>query len=72
MEDGGYPKTIDNDVAFMIAPGVRLVRTVAKAIEYLRTRVSHDRVMVLETMGRHAGHLALHGGCRRRRRHPHP
>ncbi len=61
----GIPKTIDNDVAFTDRSlGFdSAVRTVAKAIEYLRTTgVSHDRVMVLETMGRHAGHLALHGG----------
>jgi ATP-dependent phosphofructokinase / diphosphate-dependent phosphofructokinase len=59
------PKTIDNDVPFTDrALGFdSAVRTVARGIEYLRTTgVSHDRVMVLETMGRHAGHLALHGG----------
>lgn len=61
----GIPKTIDNDVALTDrSVGFdSAVRTVAKAIEYLRTTgVSHDRVMVLETMGRHSGHLALHGG----------
>jgi ATP-dependent phosphofructokinase / diphosphate-dependent phosphofructokinase len=61
----GIPKTIDNDVALTDrALGFdSAVRTVARGIEYLRTTgVSHDRVMVLETMGRQAGHLALHGG----------
>jgi 6-phosphofructokinase 1 len=61
----GIPKTIDNDVPLTDrALGFdSAVRTVAKAIDYLRTSgVSHDRVMVLETMGREAGHLALHGG----------
>ena len=61
----GIPKTIDNDVALTdVAIGFdSAVRTVTTAIEYLRTTgVSHDRVVVLETMGRGAGHLALHGG----------
>lgn len=61
----GIPKTIDNDVGCTdFAIGFdSAVRTVTQAIEYLRTTgVSHDRVVVLETMGRGAGHLALHGG----------
>jgi 6-phosphofructokinase 1 len=61
----GIPKTIDNDVACTdFAIGFdSAVRTVTQGIEYLRTTgVSHDRVVVLETMGRDAGHLALHGG----------
>ena len=61
----GIPKTIDNDVALTDrAIGFdSAVRTVARAVAGLRTTaVSHDRVLVLETMGRGAGHLALHGG----------
>jgi len=61
----GIPKTIDNDVGLTDAAiGFdSAVRTVTNGIEYLRTTgVSHDRVVVLETMGRGAGHLALHGG----------
>lgn len=61
----GIPKTIDNDVALTDrAIGFdSAVRTVAKACGQLRTTgVSHDRVMVLETMGRGAGHLALSSG----------
>jgi ATP-dependent phosphofructokinase / diphosphate-dependent phosphofructokinase len=61
----GIPKTIDNDVALTDrAIGFEsAVRTVARAVADLRTTaVSHDRVLVLETMGREAGHLALHGG----------
>jgi len=61
----GIPKTIDNDVGLTDAAiGFdSAVRTVTTSIEYLRTTgVSHDRVVILETMGRGAGHLALHGG----------
>ncbi|MCU0267655.1 MAG: ATP-dependent 6-phosphofructokinase [Acidimicrobiales bacterium] len=61
----GIPKTIDNDVAFTDRSiGFdSAVNTVVHAMGQLRTTgVSHDRVMVLETMGRHAGHLALHAG----------
>jgi 6-phosphofructokinase 1 len=60
----GVPKTIDNDVAgtdqtfgFDTAVGV-----VADACHRLiDTAESHHRVMVVEVMGRHAGHIALHG-----------
>jgi 6-phosphofructokinase 1 len=60
----GVPKTIDNDVAgtdqtfgFDTAVGV-----VADACHRLiHTAESHHRVMVVEVMGRHAGHIALHG-----------
>jgi phosphofructokinase-like protein len=61
----GVPKTIDNDVsgtdftfgfdtAFAIA---------TEAIDRLHTTAeSHDRVMVVEVMGRHAGWIALESG----------
>jgi 6-phosphofructokinase 1 len=61
----GIPKTIDNDVALTDRSiGFdTAVRTVTRACAQLRTTgVSHDRVMVLETMGRGAGHLALSAG----------
>ncbi len=61
----GIPKTIDNDVALTDRSiGFdSAVRTVTKACSQLRsTGVSHDRVMILETMGRDSGHLALSSG----------
>ena len=61
----GIPKTIDNDVALTDRSiGFdTAVRTVTRACAQLRTTgVSHDRVMILETMGRGAGHLALASG----------
>ena len=61
----GVPKTIDNDVALTErAVGFdTAVNTVTEAIEKLSfTASSHDRVMVVEVMGRTAGHLALHAG----------
>ncbi|MCZ7629223.1 MAG: 6-phosphofructokinase [Microthrixaceae bacterium] len=59
------PKTIDNDVALtdQSIGFDSAVRTVTQACSQLRsTGVSHDRVMILETMGRGAGHLALSSG----------
>ncbi len=61
----GVPKTIDNDV-----PGTDVtfgfdtaVATVCNAIDHLATTASsHHRVMVVETMGRYAGWIALMGG----------
>jgi phosphofructokinase-like protein len=61
----GVPKTIDNDLAateltfgFMTA-----LDTATEALDRLHTTAeSHDRVMVLEVMGRHAGWIALHSG----------
>ncbi len=61
----GIPKTIDNDVALtdQSIGFDTAVRTVTRACSQLRTTgVSHDRVMILETMGRGAGHLALSSG----------
>lgn len=61
----GIPKTIDNDVgateqtigfdtAFSVA---------AEALDRLQpTAASHQRVMILEVMGRDAGHIALNAG----------
>jgi 6-phosphofructokinase len=59
------PKTIDHDVAFTERSiGFdTAVNTIVDAINRLTfTAASHDRVMILEVMGRTAGHLALHAG----------
>ncbi len=61
----GVPKTIDNDLAateltfgFMTALDIS-----TEALDRLHTTAeSHDRAMVLEVMGRHAGWIALHSG----------
>ncbi len=61
----GIPKTIDNDVgATESSVGYRTAVTVAtEALDRLQpTAASHDRVMVLEVMGRDAGHIALAAG----------
>jgi ATP-dependent phosphofructokinase / diphosphate-dependent phosphofructokinase len=61
----GIPKTIDNDVALTErAVGFdTAVNTITDALNRLTfTAASHDRVMVVEVMGREAGHLALHAG----------
>jgi 6-phosphofructokinase len=59
------PKTIDNDVALTErAIGFdTAVNTITDALNRLTfTASSHDRVMVVEVMGREAGHLAMHSG----------
>lgn len=59
------PKTIDNDVALTErAVGFdTAVNTVTDALNRLTlTAASHDRVMVVEVMGRTSGHLALQAG----------
>ncbi|MGQ4646208.1 ATP-dependent 6-phosphofructokinase [Lyngbya aestuarii] len=59
------PKTIDNDVALTtLSVGFdTAINTIADALYRLTfTAASHDRVMVVEVMGREAGHLALHSG----------
>jgi 6-phosphofructokinase 1 len=59
------PKTIDNDLsATEVTFGFdTAVQIVTDAIDRLHTTAeSHDRVMVVEVMGRHAGHIALYGG----------
>jgi 6-phosphofructokinase 1 len=61
----GIPKTIDKDLAgtdytlgFESA-----VQVITEEIDRLRTTAgSHQRIFVVETMGRHAGWLALEGG----------
>ena len=61
----GVPKTIDNDVAGTITTfGFdTAVSTALEAIDKLHTTAeSHDRVIVIEVMGRHAGFIALHAG----------
>jgi phosphofructokinase-like protein len=61
----GVPKTIDNDlggtdVTFGFQTAVQIV---TDAIDRLHTTAeSHNRVMVLEVMGRHAGWIATHAG----------
>lgn len=59
------PKTIDNDVgATEFSIGFSTAVDVAtEALDRLQpTAASHDRVMVLEVMGRDAGHIALTSG----------
>src|SRR5688500_382763 len=61
----GVPKTIDNDLsATDVTFGFdTAVQVASDAIDRLHTTAeSHDRVMVCEVMGRHAGHIALHAG----------
>jgi len=61
----GVPKTIDNYVAGTITTfGFdTAVNTALEAIDRLHTTAeSHDRVIVIEVMGRHAGFIALHAG----------
>jgi len=61
----GVPKTIDNDIVgtdytFGFDTAVHVV---SEAIDRLHTTAqSHDRVMVVEVMGRNTGWIALHGG----------
>jgi 6-phosphofructokinase 1 len=66
----GVPKTIDNDLsATAFTFGFDSALTCATdALDRLHTTAaSHDRIMVLEVMGRHAGWIALYagiaGGC---------
>lgn len=59
------PKTIDNDVAFTErSVGFDTARnTVTQALYDLTfTAASHERIMVVQVMGRDAGHLPLHSG----------
>jgi 6-phosphofructokinase 1 len=61
----GVPKTIDNDVAGTLSTfGFdTAVTTAMEAIDKLHTTAeSHDRVIVMEVMGRNAGFIALHSG----------
>jgi 6-phosphofructokinase 1 len=59
------PKTIDNDVPFTersvgFDTAVNIVTEALYDLTF--TAASHERVMVVEVMGRDAGHLALHSG----------
>ena len=61
----GVPKTIDNDLACTQATfGFDTAVTVAsEAIDRLHsTAESHERIMVVEVMGRYAGWIAMHAG----------
>jgi 6-phosphofructokinase 1 len=61
----GVPKTIDNDLsATEVTFGFNTaVQIATEAIDRLHTTAeSHDRVMVVEVMGRHAGHIATWAG----------
>jgi len=61
----GIPKTIDNDVPLTdYSIGFTTAfNTAVEALDRLQpTAASHDRVMVLEVMGRDAGHIALNAG----------
>src|ERR687886_2101948 len=61
----GVPKTIDNDLSatdytFGFDTAVAIA---TEAIDRLHTTAeSHNRVMVVEVMGRHAGWIAVHSG----------
>jgi ATP-dependent phosphofructokinase / diphosphate-dependent phosphofructokinase len=61
----GIPKTIDNDLGLTeVSVGYDTAVGVAvEALDRLQpTAASHDRVMILEVMGRDAGHIALSAG----------
>ncbi|MGY6500239.1 MAG: ATP-dependent 6-phosphofructokinase [Acidimicrobiales bacterium] len=61
----GVPKTIDNDIdATEMTFGFdTAVQIATDAIDRLHTTAeSHDRVMVVEVMGRNAGHIAIRAG----------
>jgi len=61
----GVPKTIDNDLgATDVTFGFdTAVQSASNALDRVRdTAESHDRVMLVEVMGRDAGHIALHAG----------
>jgi 6-phosphofructokinase 1 len=61
----GVPKTIDNDMGGteMTFGFQTAVQICTDAIDRLHTTAeAHDRVMVVEVMGRHAGHIAVWAG----------
>ncbi|MEA2783285.1 MAG: ATP-dependent phosphofructokinase / diphosphate-dependent phosphofructokinase [Rhodospirillaceae bacterium] len=61
----GIPKTIDNDLGLTeVSIGhATAVSAATDALDHLQpTAASHSRVMVLEVMGRDAGHIALAAG----------
>lgn len=61
----GIPGTIDNDISsseYTIGFDTA-INTVVQMVDRVRdTSQSHDRCSVIEVMGRHAGHIALHAG----------
>lgn len=69
-KQGGYPfvaipKTIDNDVhGTEVSIGFSTaLSTAVEALDRLQpTAASHERVMILEVMGRDAGHIAISAG----------
>ncbi len=61
----GIPKTIDNDVSCTeLSIGFNTaVKIATEALDRLHfTAASHSRVIILEVMGRDAGHIALNAG----------
>lgn len=61
----GVPKTIDNDIAgteytFGFNTAVQIATDLIDRLH--TTAESHNRVMVVEVMGRHVGHVAVHAG----------
>lgn len=61
----GVPKTIDNDLACteLTFGFVTALDIATEALDRLHTTAeSHDRIMILEVMGRHTGWIALHSG----------
>lgn len=65
VEVVGIPATIDNDInGTDVSIGFNTALDVGlDSVDRLRdTAASHDRVFLVEVMGRHAGHLALHVG----------
>jgi 6-phosphofructokinase 1 len=61
----GVPKTIDNDLMYTnVTFGFdTAVQTATEALDKMHsTAAAHERVMVVEVMGRHAGWIALHAG----------
>ncbi len=61
----GVPKTIDNDLgATDYTFGFQsAVEVVTESVDRIRTTANaHQRMMVVEVMGRHAGWIALYGG----------
>ncbi|MCB1155012.1 6-phosphofructokinase, partial [bacterium] len=61
----GVPKTIDNDlggtdITFGFNTATQIVTDATDRLH--STAESHHRVMIIETMGRYAGHIALNAG----------
>ncbi|RMF27190.1 MAG: 6-phosphofructokinase [Cyanobacteria bacterium J083] len=61
----GIPKTIDNDVPFTdrsVGFDTAVNKVTSALYDLTFTAASHDRTMLVQVMGRNAGHLALHSG----------